>query len=90
MEKKIPTNPNSEDQNCPRTYGRTGQLNLVESSYGAEAPRGYKLNSVYHISSCIAFQRKFRVDFDSTTSFDCSKKLSDPSIEKVGDTEHCD
>jgi hypothetical protein len=41
--KKIPTNPNSEDQNCPRTYGRTGQLNLVESSYGAEAPRGLGL-----------------------------------------------
>ena len=39
MEKKIPTNPNSEDQNFPRT---DVQLNLVESSYGSEAPRGYK------------------------------------------------
>ena len=36
MEKKIPTNPNSEDQNCWRT---DGQLNLVYSSYGAETPR---------------------------------------------------
>jgi hypothetical protein len=29
------------------TYGRTdGQLNLVESSYGAEAPRGYKFREL--------------------------------------------